>query len=74
MGTYNETVWQDAEGVWHASVPCSPVPSRDAHTARAAIRAAWQVRGMQHLDNPSPLTVVRERYTGHGTVIYAAVR
>lgn len=74
-GIHNETVWQDSDDVWHASVPADhTTPSREAHAARAAFRAAWQRRGWQHQSDPSPLTVKRERATGHGTVIFAAVR
>lgn len=72
--THNETVWQDSDDVWHASVPHDTNASRQAHAARAAIRAAWQLRGFQHRDDPRPLTVQYERATGHGTVIYRATR
>jgi hypothetical protein len=61
---FNETVWTDSDGAWHASVPVSDKPHRDVHAARAAIRAAAGPTGGR------PLRVVLERHTGHGTAIY----
>lgn len=64
------TVWADGFGVWHASVPFTIHPNRNAHAARAAIKAELAARG----ESPAyPLRVTIERHTGHGTVIYREV-
>jgi len=60
--------WADGFGVWHASVPISGSPMRDALTARKAILAELEARE-RHLD-PSRVHVTREHVTNHGTVHY----
>lgn len=63
------TTWADAFGVWHASVPLTGSPRRDADTARAAIRAELVAREAPTWD-PSIIGVTRERVTQHGTAVY----
>lgn len=68
----NPKVWADGYGKWHASVPISGSPQRDAHAARKLIRAELEERYAPNYD-PSTLHVTRERVTNHGTVIYGEV-
>lgn len=69
MSENNPTTWADGFGVWHASVPLSGSPRRDAMAAREAIRTELEARYAPNYD-PSTLHVTRERITLHGTVVY----
>lgn len=65
----NPKVWADGFGVWHASVPITDSPRRDAMAARKLIKAELEARYAPNYD-PRTLHVVKERVTSHGTVIY----
>lgn len=71
----NVTTWADGFGRWHASVPISGSPQRDAMAARKAILAELKLRydAWNRPFDPSTLRVTRERITNHGTVIYQEV-
>jgi len=67
--THNPNVWADGFGSWHASVPLTASPARDAHAARALIKAELQARAPRN-SIPPRFRITRELVTGHGTVIY----
>lgn len=69
----NVTTWADGYGVWHASVPLTDSPMRNALAARKAIHTELEARYAPQYD-PSTLHVSRERVTNHGTVIYVETR
>lgn len=71
----NVTTWADGFGIWHASVPLSGSPQRDAMAARKAILAELRMR-YEAWNRPldaSAVHVTRERVTNHGTAIYREV-
>jgi hypothetical protein len=68
MSDLNPTVWADGYGRWHASVPLTDSPLRDALAARRAILAELQARAP--IGAKISFHVTRERVTNHGTAIY----
>jgi hypothetical protein len=64
----NPVTWADGFGRWHASVPLTDSPLRDALAARRAILAELQARAP--IGANIVIHVTRERVTNHGTVIY----
>lgn len=66
------TTWADGFGVWHASVPLTGSPQRDAAVARKALREELAARESRFFD-PKRVGVTREYVTNHGTAIYREV-
>jgi hypothetical protein len=66
------TTWADGFGTWHASVPLTGHPVREAWQARQAIIAELTARESRTF-NPRDIRVTREHVTNHGTAVYVEV-